>query len=183
MVFLVVNAIFSLLLLRQIIVVLLAFWTYHTGDAPFKSTETSVIKQLLRQYALPACPIYDLGSGSGKAIFSLAQALPNDFVGVEKNLLLTAVARWRAFWHLGQRARFRFLRADIFTVDLRTVQCIYLYLSPKANQKLRVKFETELAPGALILALRFPFVSPQFRLMTTLQTKYPFYIYEKRKAK
>lgn len=175
-----VQLIFIFLFLRQIFIVLIAMWTYKTGDAPFRSTELSVIKQLVKNFEIPnGVTIYDLGSGSGFATFALAKYLPEvNFISVEKNLLLHLLANFGKNFRLAKN-RFYFLRADIFAISLRRAKFIYLYMSEGANKKLQPKFEKELKKGTIILALRFKFFSKKFKLVKTISAKYPLYIYQK----
>lgn len=175
-----VQLIFIFLFLRQILVVLLAIWTYQTGDAPFRSTELSVIKDLVTDYKINQNEtIYDLGSGSGFATFALAKYLPqNNFISIEKNLVLHLIASLRKNLRFDKN-RFYFLRADLFAISLRKAKIIYLYMSDGANKKLKTKFEKELEKGVTILALRFKFESKKFKLIKVIETKYPLYIYQK----
>ncbi|MCC6711076.1 MAG: hypothetical protein IT416_01860 [Candidatus Pacebacteria bacterium] len=175
-----VQLIFIFLFLRQIVIVLLAIWTYNTGDAPFRSTELSVIKDLVTKYKINQDEtIYDLGSGSGSATFALAKYLPrNNFISIEKNLLLHLLASFRKNLRFDKK-RFYFLRADLFMTSLRKAKIIYLYMSDRANRKLKQKLEKELKKETIILALRFKFESKKFKLVKTIETKYPLYIYKK----
>lgn len=175
-----INIIFLILFIRQITIFLLAFWTHKTGVAPFKSTETSVIKTFFSQYSMPNTkPIYDLGSGSGKALFTIAHFTNNQLVGIEKNFLLHLIAQARAIFSL-HRNRITFINSDVFDVNFKDVSNIYLYMSPKANKLLQKKFETELKKGSYIFALRFELLSKHFTLTQTIQAKYPLYIYKKK---
>lgn len=174
-----VQLIFIFLFTRQILITVIAIWTYTTGDAPFRSTELSVIKKLVDGYKIPKNKIiYDLGSGSGFATFALAKYLPNKFISVEKNLLLHLVANLRKNFRFDKN-RFNFLRADLFDIDLKKAKVIYFYMSDGANKKIRPKFERELTKGSILIVLRFKFKSNKFKLIQTINTKYPLYIYEK----
>lgn len=169
-----------ILLIRQIVIFLIAFWTYQTSDAPFKSLEKSIIRKILLEADLsPKSTIYDLGSGSGKVVFTLARNLPNKIVGVEKNLLL----HWYAQLHKifsKQKPKITFLRQDMLSADLSKADFIIMYLSDKANKLLQPRLEEVLRPGTVLVVIRFKFASNKFRLVKELSAKYPIQFWQKR---
>jgi SAM-dependent methyltransferase len=148
-------------------------------DAPFRSTEKKVIEDLLKNVKLPKKgKIYDLGSGTGAAIFLLAEKVEANFIGIEKNSLLNFYAKQRLFFKKNKE-KISFKNEDIENINLSDANLVYSYLSGKAYQKFGNKFAKEIKKGITFIALRFKFDHPQFKLQKTIKSKYPIYIYKK----
>jgi len=149
------ELVFILLFLRQILIVLISWWTGTQSDAPFESTKVSITKKLVEGLKLKEDQvIYDLGSGSGKLIYTLARYVKNPMVGVERNLPLYLISKARLFLS-PHKNRITFLHQDLFDVDLSPADVVYIYLCPKTNRRIKTKFEKELKPGTTVIALRW----------------------------
>ena len=147
-------------------------------DAPFRSTEKKVIKDLAKNIDLNKNGIiYDLGSGTGEAIFLLSKKNPANFIGIEKNKFLHLYAVLRN--KLKKNKKVKFINEDINNINLSNADLIYSYLSGKAYQKFGDKFANELKKGTTFIALRFKFDHPQFELEKVVKSKYPIYIYKR----
>jgi len=170
---------FIFLIVRQIIIVLITSWTFYLADAPFRSTEKKVINDLLKNIDFPKeTLIYDLGSGTGKAIFQLAEKTEAKFIGVERNKILYCYAQFLRIFNKN-RNRINFENKDIKDINLTKTDLVYSYLSGKAYEKFGDKFAKEIKKGNKFVALRFKFNHPQFKLKKTIQSKYPIYIYQR----
>ncbi|MFH2021802.1 MAG: class I SAM-dependent methyltransferase [Patescibacteria group bacterium] len=175
----VIQIVFILLFIRQILIAVIAWWTGTQSDAPFESTKVSITKKLVQGLKLqPDQKIYDLGSGSGKLIFTLAKLIKNPMVGVEKNWPLFMISQVRKFIS-PYKNRINFLHQDLFEMDLSLADVVYIYLSPKTNRRIKAKFEKELKPGAIVIALRWQFEFDQLKLIKTIDTMHKIYIYRK----
>ena len=139
----------------------------------------SITKKLVQGLDIkPDGVIYDLGSGSGKLVFTLARFIKNPMVGVEKNWPLYQISQMRRFFS-PYRSRLTFLHQDLFDVDLSPADVVYIYLCPKTNRRIKAKFEKELKPGVTVIALRWQFEFDQLKLIKTIPAKHKIYIYKK----
>lgn len=177
--YLLFQAIFLLILIRQIVIVLITMWTFYMDDAPFRSTEKKVIEDLLKNVKFPKNgKVYDLGSGTGAAIFLIAKKNNANLVGIEKNKFLNFYANLRLKFSKNKE-KISFQNTDIKNVDLKNASLIYSYLSGKAYQKFGDKFAKELKKNTPFIALRFKFDHPKFKLEKVIESKYPIYVYRK----
>lgn len=97
--------------------------------------------------------LIDLGSGDGR-IPRAAARRGAAALGVEIDSDL--VARARALTRLeGLEERARFVRDDLFTVSLREVDVVTLYLLPALNERLKPKLLNEMKAGARVVSHAF----------------------------
>lgn len=106
---------------------------------------------------LPAGSVfYELGAGDGRVVSAVAAANPRvRCIGVERYYLPYFLCRTRQFFE--RLPNVSYIRADIFSADLRSATHLYAYMYPGVMEKLAPKLEKELKPGARFLALDFPF--------------------------
>jgi hypothetical protein len=98
--------------------------------------------------------IFELGAGWGGLAFALAKHCPAaQVVGVEWSLIPFGICRLR---QAVQRTKnLTFVRQDFFQMSLTSAQLLVCYLCPQAMQRLAVKAERELPPGARIVTHTF----------------------------
>ena len=99
--------------------------------------------------------VYDLGSGDGKLLFAALEKGAGRAVGVEQDPELVRSARETAK-DKGLEGRVTFLEADVMDVSLADASVVLCYLSYKASEALKPKFETELRPGTKAVMESFP---------------------------
>jgi len=176
---LLIQIIFICLFLRQILIVIIAWWTGTQSDAPFESSKVSITRKLVDGLELGEKQlVYDLGSGSGKLIFTLARFIKNPMVGVEKNLPLYFISQTRRLIS-PHKNRITFLHQDLFDVDLSPADVVYIYLCPKTNRRIKAKFEKELRSGTIVVALRWRIEFDQLKLIKTIAARHQIFIYRK----
>lgn len=126
----------------------LIYYTFKLGISPMPSHRQ--VKKCLPRI-LPECSmIYELGSGWGGMARFMAKARPNSrVVGFEKSLI-----PW-AFSLLKTRQNLYFHRRDFFDEKLDRVDCIYVYLFPKAMERLKAKLENEAKEGTIVISYVF----------------------------
>lgn len=100
--------------------------------------------------------VYDLGCGDGRVVITAVR----DFgakkgVGIEIRRDLVDKAR-EAVFESGLVGRVEIVHMDIFGVNIGDADVVVLYLSPTANEMLRLKLERELRDGARVVAHSFP---------------------------
>lgn len=99
--------------------------------------------------------VYDLGCGDGRIVVAAARRAKGvRAVGVDIDPRRIAEAEANAR-KAGVADRTRFIREDLFLVDLREATVVTLYLLPSLNVRLRPKLLAELAPGARIVSHGF----------------------------
>ncbi|MDR6852104.1 SAM-dependent methyltransferase [Sphingomonas sp. BE123] len=123
-------------------------------DVPYVPTPAEVVEGMLDLAGLKAGErLIDLGSGDGR-IARAAARRGATALGVEIDSDL--VARARSLTRLeGLEERARFVRDDLFTVSLRDVDVVALYLLPALNERLKPKLLNEMKAGARVVSHAF----------------------------
>ncbi len=127
---------------------------WRAKDVPYVPTPHEVVEGMLDMAALKAGErLIDLGSGDGR-IPRAAARRGASALGVEIDSDL--VARARSLTRLeGLEERARFVRDDLFTVSLREVDVVTLYLLPALNERLKPKLLNEMKAGARVVSHAF----------------------------
>jgi hypothetical protein len=94
--------------------------------------------------------IYDLGSGDGTALITAAKLKDARGVGVEIDPSRVFISRLTVKLNRVDR-KIKIVRKNFFDVDLSEATVIYMYLVPKAIEKLKPKLLKELNPGTRIV--------------------------------
>ena len=159
------NLFFLVLIIRQIIKVILAFWTDLTTDVPFHQTKYRVIQQVLAVVkASQANNFYELGAGDGRLSLFIAEHLPLQITAVELNPFLVWLGKLKTYFKK-LSSQIDWIQQNLFEIDLSEADIIYLYLLTEVNQRLVPKLETELKTGARVISWKFDLRSDQFRLI------------------
>jgi tRNA A58 N-methylase Trm61 len=120
--------------------------------SPFVASPPLVIRRLLTLADLkPGEIFFDLGAGDGRPVIMAAQEFGAKAVGIELRQDLAKQALQKIY-DLGLQDRATIMNSDIFNVDLRRADVVYLYLTTSANDKVRPKLETELKSGARVVS-------------------------------
>lgn len=121
--------------------------------------------------------IAELGSGWGGLAVSIKKKFPNAVVtGYELSALPYYFSKIRQIFHF---QRLRFIRADIFILNLEGYDAIAMYLTPWHLEKLKPQFE-KMKPGSILVANGFSIKdwTPVETLYTGVIVKIPIYIYK-----
>jgi len=120
--------------------------------SPFVASPAPVVRRLLTLADLkPGEVLYDVGAGDGLPIVMAAQEFGARAVGIELRKDLASRAT-KKIYDLGLQDRVEVINNDIFNVDLRPADVVYLYLTTSANEKVRPKLESELKNGARVVS-------------------------------
>ena len=120
--------------------------------APYVATPMPVVRQMLILAELkPGETFYDLGAGDGRAVIMAAKDFGAKAVGVELREDLAKKAL-ESIDELGLNGRVQVLQDDMFKVDLKPADVIFLYLTTSANEKIKPKLESELRSGARVVS-------------------------------
>ncbi|MEJ2176150.1 MAG: methyltransferase domain-containing protein [bacterium] len=124
-------------------------------DVPFVSTPHEVVEAMLKLARVgPTDVVYDLGCGDGRFVIAAAREFGARGVGVDIDPARIAEAN-AAAEREDVADRLRFLRQDLFEVDLSPATVVTLFLLPELNDRLAPKMRRELRPGARIVSHRW----------------------------
>ncbi len=123
--------------------------------APYVPTKQNEVNAILDEINLTKNSYFiELGCGDGRMIRTAALKFQLKGMGIDINPLLLYIARLKARWQGLNHAIF-FHQKNIFNVDLRQGDCIYLFLMPKMIEKLKSEFDKQLKPNTLIISHGF----------------------------
>jgi SAM-dependent methyltransferase len=94
----------------------------------------------------------DLGAGDGRTILAAAD-LGAKAIGYEISLLPYLIAKYKILFSKNN-AQIYF--HDFWRTDLKKADVIFVFLMPRIMQKLKLKMEKELKPGARIICYTWP---------------------------
>lgn len=120
--------------------------------APYVASPLPVVRQMLLLAELkPDETLYDLGCGDGRAVIMAARDFGAKAVGVElrEDLVKRTLSNVS---ELGLENTVKIFQSDIFDVNLKPANVIFLYLTTSANDKIRPKLEAELKKGTRIVS-------------------------------
>jgi hypothetical protein len=157
-------------------------YSYLYGITP-TPTSTKVKNQLLSMLpAMENIEIVELGSGWGTLAFTLARRFPTcQVIGYEISPFPYLVSKMISYGIALSNLSIK--RQDFFQISLNNASLIVCYLYPEAMQRLKIKFEQELAPNTYIITHTFavPGWTPIHfkRAQDLYQT--PIYLYQMKK--
>lgn len=124
-------------------------------DVPYVPTPTEVVSTMLElTEPTPQDSLYDLGSGDGRIVITAAERYGTPGIGVELDSGRVATARQNAR-EAGVQDLVRFIRGDLFDVDVSNASIVTLYLLPSVNRELRPKLLRQLEPGSRVVSHDF----------------------------
>jgi len=120
--------------------------------APFVATPHQVVRHMLMLSQLKSGEIFfDLGAGDGRTVIMAAQEFGAKAIGVELREDLAKKAL-NTIQELGLQDKVTIINDDMFKVDLRPADVVFLYLTTSANEKVKPKLDLELKPGARVVS-------------------------------
>lgn len=127
--------------------------------------------------------IYDLGSGTGKALIVAAREYDAHGVGVEIDPMRYLLSKLHAR-RAGVADSITFINDNFFNVSLSHADVVLLYLVPKAIARLSSKLLKELHDGAIIICYRYPVPVGLFNgalIQTMFNQENKIYVYQIKK--
>jgi tRNA A58 N-methylase Trm61 len=127
------------------------------NKVPFVPTPRKIVQGMVEMAdILPNEKICDLGSGSGRIIFTVAKYhRENLIIGYENSLTLRLVSKFFRWFHFGSKKRIQIVNQDLFNVALHDFDVVFCFLTPDALRILAPKFQA-LKPGSRIVSYMFP---------------------------
>ena len=120
--------------------------------APFVPSPLPVIEHMLKLAELqPGEVLFDLGAGDGRTVTMAAKIFGARAVGVELREDLAKKAL-RSINETSLANRITIVNGDLFNVNLKSADVVFLYLTTSANEKIRPKLENELKKGVRIVS-------------------------------
>jgi hypothetical protein len=142
------------LIILLLIEISIVFYSWRYGISPMPSSVKAKDKILTVIPQTLAGNIFELGAGWGLLAFPLARQFPHCSVyAYEVSFIPWCVAKFIQYFIKSDNLLI--LRQDFFHVSFKEASLIVCYLYPGAMQKLKVKFEKELAPGTFIVSNTF----------------------------
>jgi predicted RNA methylase len=143
---------FLRLLLAATLLVAACASAQRAPEVRYEPTPYDVVQAMLELAAPRAGELVaDLGCGDGRIVIEAVLRHGARGLCVDIDPRRIAEARRNAE-QAGAAARITFLQQDLFSVDLREVNVLMLFLSPNFNLKLRPRIERELARGARVVS-------------------------------
>lgn len=115
--------------------------------------------------------VYELGSGDGEFLLQITKEYSVKGVGIEIDPLRYWQSKLRAKLH--QSSKLTFIKQNYNTVSLREATVIFVYLVPRALQRLKPKLLRELSPRTRIISYRYKMDLP----LLTQDKKNQLYVY------
>jgi ubiquinone/menaquinone biosynthesis C-methylase UbiE len=101
----------------------------------------------------PGDVVYDLGCGDGRIVVAAARRQRVKAIGVDINPERVAESRENVR-AAGLESSVEIRQADVFALDLRDADVVFLYLTPRLNERLMPQLR-QLKPGARIISYEF----------------------------
>lgn len=145
-----------LLLTVFFLLVLLSFvWPPDSPWSPKWRTKRTASQAALKLAKVSSKDsLYELGCGDGEVVLSAVRDFGANAVGVEIDPIRYAIACLRV-WKSNITGKAVILRKDFKKVDLTSATVVYMYLVPRAMEKLIPKLKKELKPGSKIITYRY----------------------------
>jgi SAM-dependent methyltransferase len=132
-------------------VVYFVFASFVFG-AGYQPTGRSAVTRMLDLARVgPQDRVIDLGAGTGAILFRAARERGAKVVGVEVEPIRLLILRARRVLG-GDAGRIEIRWGNLFDVDLRSASVVTCFLWPGAMERLRPRFEEQLAPGTRIVS-------------------------------
>jgi ubiquinone/menaquinone biosynthesis C-methylase UbiE len=123
-------------------------------DVGFVPTPPGAVERMIEMAELePGDVVYDLGCGDGRIVVAAARRQRVKAIGVDINPERVAESREKVR-AAGLESSVEIRQADIFALDLRDADVVFLYLTPRLNERLMPQLR-QLKPGARIISYEF----------------------------
>ena len=124
-------------------------------DAPWVPTRKKDVARFIALAELKnGQKMYDLGCGDGRLVCAAAEA-GAIARGVELSFLPFFLANIRKIFSKNGK-NIKFIYRDIWKTDIGDADLVYVWLMPKANEKLKIKLAKELKNGAKVISYVWP---------------------------
>ena len=138
-----------------VVVAYFIFASFAFG-AGYQPTPRRSVEMMLRLAEVgPEDTVFDLGAGTGAIVFRAARTYRAKVVGAEVEPFRVLILRLRRrFGPAADRITIRW--GNLFQLDFHRATVVTAFLWPGAMERLRPKFEAELAAGARVVSYYHP---------------------------
>jgi predicted RNA methylase len=173
------------LLILLVTLVLLVFllsmvWPPDSPWSPFWRTDSRRSRLICKFAKIRSKDIvYDLGSGDGRILMiAVNEFKAKKAVGVEIDPLRVIVSRLLILFN-GQNKKIKIIRKNFFQAEISDATIVFMYLVPKALERLKSKLINELKPGSRVVTFVYKIDLPIIKQ----DLKNEIYLYEIPKSK
>lgn len=130
-------------------------WPPDSPWAPWWRTNKKTARAMCRLAKVGKDDIvYDLGSGDGTALIIAVKEFGAKGVGIEIDPLRVFVSSM-LLRSSGVSDKVQIIKKNFFDVDISGASVVFVYLVPKALERLKAKFQKELMPGTRIVSFKY----------------------------
>ncbi|MDO8659756.1 MAG: 50S ribosomal protein L11 methyltransferase [Candidatus Parcubacteria bacterium] len=139
------------------------FWPPDSPWAPWWRTNKNVARAMCDLAKINKDDIvYDLGSGDGTALSVAAGEFKARGVGIEIDPLRYLFSKIRLKIN-GLDNKVKILKSNFHAVNIAEASVIFVYLVPRALERLKPKLLKELKPGTSLVSFRYKISLPLIR--------------------
>ncbi len=173
MIFWIINIVL-LLIIFFLFLLLSMFWPPDSPWAPWWRTSKKVAQIMCKLAKINKNDvIYDLGSGTGTALITVAREFGAKGIGIEIDPLRVLVSNLSIRIN-GVQDKIKIIKKNFYDVNISKASVIFVYLVPRVLEKLKPKLLRELKPGTLVISYRYKMSLP----LVTYDKKNGIYLYE-----
>lgn len=173
MIFWIINIVL-LMIIGFLLLLLSMFWPPDSPWAPWWKTNKKTAQAMCRLAKVGKDDIvYDLGSGDGTALIVAAKEFGAKGIGIEIDPLRAFISNMLLCSNR-LTDRVKIIRKNLFDVDISEASVVFVYLVPRALERLKPKFLKELRPGTLVISYRYKINLP----LITYDKKNDIYLYK-----
>jgi predicted RNA methylase len=151
----------TLLLITILLLIFLSMiWPPDSPWSPWWRTSDKTIKRALKLANVKNSDVvYDLGSGDGRSLIIAAGEFNARAVGIEIDPLRFFISKL-LIWFSGLSNRVEVRRENFLNSNISEATVVFLYLVPKALERLRPKLLKELKPGTKVISIKYEIELP-----------------------
>lgn len=133
--------------------IILAWFFYPLiFGAIWQPTPKNIVKKMLLMARVSSSDLlFDLGSGDGRIVITVAREFGAKSVGVEIDPILVLLSRIKIKFH-GLEDRTEIIWGNLFRKDLSNATVVTVFLKQSVNNSLKEKFRRELRQGTRIVS-------------------------------
>lgn len=144
-----------LVILVVLLVVLSAVWPPDSPWSPWwKINKEAAIAAGTLANLSEKDLVYELGSGDGEFLLAVSKRFNARCVGIEIDPVRFFISKIRVLLSRGSQ-HIMLLKQDFKKVDLLAADVVFVYLVPRALERLYPKLKKELKPGSRIISYRY----------------------------
>jgi len=131
------------------------FWPPDSPWAPWWRTNKQVARAMCRLAKVNKTDIiYDLGCGDGTALSIAAREFGAKGVGIEIDPVRYFFSKIR-FNINGLNKKIKIIKSNFYNVNISKASVVFVYLVPRALDRLKPKLLKELRKGTLLVSFRY----------------------------